>query len=136
MIGAVFTDHPDPQAGLVTVEDEKHEIMAGTVGKGMAAWTEDGAGKKVWNWFDEWYNYECNPRTKTDGAAHVLLSVDENSFVGGKHGEDHPIAWSQEFGGGRTYYTALGHFDEAYEDEAFMGQLHNAVLWTSRVMGE
>ncbi|RKU44031.1 hypothetical protein DL546_004883 [Coniochaeta pulveracea] len=135
MIGAVFTDHPDPQVALVTVEDEKHEIMAGTLGKGRAGWSEDRTGKKVWKWLDEWYNYECNPRTKTDGGAHVLLSVDETSFEGGKHGADHPIAWCQEFEGGRTYYTALGHFDEAYEDEAFIGQLQNAVVWTSRVMG-
>jgi type 1 glutamine amidotransferase len=134
MIGAVFTDHPDPQAGLVRVEDKEHAIIKGTVGKGKGDWVhagDDVGGTTLWKWFDEWYNFAENPRSI--GEVHVLLSVDETSFEGGKHGEDHPIAWCQEFEGGRTFYTALGHFGEAYEDEAFLGQLYNAVLWTSRV---
>lgn len=137
MIGAVFTDHPEPQHGVVTIDDPNHAIIRGTLGKGKGAWhnhkelTDAGSrGTNVrWECFDEWYNYARNPRTV--GNIHVLYSVDETTYKGGKHGQDHPIAWCQEFEGGRSFYTALGHFDEAYSDEAFLGQLLNAIGWTS-----
>ncbi|KAB5550806.1 ThuA-like domain-containing protein [Coniochaeta sp. 2T2.1] len=138
MIGAVFTDHPVPQHGVVTVNDPNHVIIRGTIGKGKGTWhtsdelpqqTSAGAGVR-WECFDEWYNYAQNPRSV--GNIHVLYSVDETTYEGGKHGQDHPIAWCQEFEGARIFYTALGHFDEAYSDEAFVGQLANAIAWTSR----
>lgn len=131
LIGAVFTDHPVPQPGVVTMDDANHAIVRGTVGKGKGTW--HGApdrGCVRWEWFDEWYNYAQNPRLV--GDIHVLYSVDESTYTGGKHGQDHPIAWAHEFEGGRCFYTALGHFDEAYSDEAFLGQLLNAIGWTSR----
>jgi type 1 glutamine amidotransferase len=113
-------------------------IIRGTLGKGKGTWHNHGAiakpgsdGSNVrWECFDEWYNYVRNPRAV--GDIHVLYSVDETTYEGGKHGQDHPISWCQEFEGGRSFYTALGHFDEAYSDAAFLGQLLNAVGWTSR----
>ena len=49
----------------------------------------------------------------------VLLRVDESSYEpvreyfktrGGKAmGKDHPAAWVREHGGGRFFYTELGH---------------------------
>ncbi|MEK7254697.1 MAG: PQQ-dependent sugar dehydrogenase, partial [Bacteroidota bacterium] len=53
----------------------------------------------------------------------VLLTLDEKSFEGGKHGASHPIAWRQDFEGGRSFYTALGHTIEAYSDEKFLKHL-------------
>ncbi|KAH8909250.1 class I glutamine amidotransferase-like protein [Coniochaeta sp. PMI_546] len=138
MIGAVFTDHPEPQHGVVTIEDPSHGIIRGTIGKGKSTWhgydrvaNPGGGGSNVrWGCFDEWYNYAQNPRSVSN--VHVLYSVDETTYQSGKHGQDHPIAWCQDFEGGRSFYTALGHFDEAYSDEAFLGQLLNAIGWTSR----
>lgn len=131
MIGAVFTDHPVPQHGVVTVDDPDHVIIRGSVGKGKGTWhNANGRTDVRWECFDEWYNYAQNPRSV--GDIHVLYSVDESTYEGGKHGQDHPISWCQEFEGGRSFYTALGHFDEAYSDEAFLGQLLNAIGWTSR----
>lgn len=133
LIGAVFTDHPPPQRGAVTVDDPSHAIVRGTVGRGNGFWhggASDGSNVR-WECFDEWYNFAQNPRS-VGGDIHVLYSVDETTYEGGKHGSDHPIAWCNEFDGGRSFYTALGHFDEAYSDEAFLGQLNNAISWTSR----
>jgi type 1 glutamine amidotransferase len=48
-------------------------------------------------------------------------------------GNDHPLAWCREFDGGRSFYTALGHFDEAYQDEAFMKHVLNGILWAARL---
>ncbi|KAI0884038.1 glycosyl hydrolase [Annulohypoxylon maeteangense] len=114
LIGAVFTDHPEPQDGLVTVENKSHVIVAGLPEK--------------LEWFDEWYYFDANPRMKVT----VLLSIDERTYKGGKLGEDHPLAWCREFDGGRSFYTSLGHFDEAYSDEKFMGHILNGVLWAAR----
>jgi type 1 glutamine amidotransferase len=78
---------------------------------------------------DEWYNFTSHPRENR--KLEVLLRGDPKSFQGGKMGEDHPLAWCQEFGGGRVFYTALGHFDEAYKDQWFMGQVRRGILWAS-----
>jgi type 1 glutamine amidotransferase len=38
-------------------------------------------------------------------------------------GTYHPLAWYHDFEGGRSFYTALGHFDEAYSDTLFLEHL-------------
>ncbi|KAI1394706.1 glycosyl hydrolase [Hypoxylon fuscum] len=114
LIGAVFTDHPEPQNGVLTVENQDHIIVSGLPGK--------------WEWFDEWYNFDRNPRDRVK----VLLSIDEKIYEGGKLGEDHPLAWCREFDGGRSFYTSLGHFDEAYADRKFMDHILRGILWAAR----
>src|SRR5262249_2083706 len=58
---------------------------------------------------------------------------DEDSF-----GEDpayrmgyHPVAWYQYYDGGRAFYTALGHGDESYAEDAFRAHLAAAVEWAA-----
>lgn len=118
LIGAHFDMHPDPEEGHVIVEKNNadHEILQGCGGRD--------------DWKDEWYNFTSHPRE--NGNLQILLKGDPLSFQGGKHGADHPLSWYQEFEGGRVYYTALGHFDEAYEDEWFMGQIERGILWAAR----
>ncbi|KAH8727272.1 class I glutamine amidotransferase-like protein [Phaeosphaeriaceae sp. PMI808] len=82
------------------------------------------------NWKDEWYNFRSHPRENVD--LKILLKGDPDSFQGGKMGEDHPLAWCQNFGGRRSFFTALGHFDEAYEDDWYMDQILRGILWTTR----
>ena len=59
---------------------------------------------------DEPYNYETNPR----GKVHVLATYDETTYTGGNMGYDHPIAWCQEYGGGRSIYSGIGHTAASY----------------------
>jgi type 1 glutamine amidotransferase len=118
LVGAHFDYHPAPEEGTLVIEDTGHEIMSGNSG-----------GER--RWMDEWYNFKTHPRDNTN--LHVLVRGDTSSFQGGNMGDDHPLVWCQEFEGGRSFYTALGHFDEAYEDEWFMGQLERAIVWTSGV---
>ncbi|KAJ4126947.1 hypothetical protein NW754_002217 [Fusarium falciforme] len=121
LVGAQFDYHPAPEEGTLVVEDAGHEIMSGSV---------DGERR----WMDEWYNFKTHPRENTN--LHVLVRGDTSSFQGGRMGNDHPLVWCQEFDGGRSFFTALGHFDEAYEDEWFMGQLQRAIVWTSGAASE
>ncbi|KAK4139242.1 ThuA-like domain-containing protein [Dichotomopilus funicola] len=146
LIGAVFANHPVPQWGKVKVLEPGHAIMRrgvslgggggqgeeGDIRKGDSKTVDTSEVRTERTWMDEWYNFKTHPReTKTeDGKGlHVLLTVDEASYEGGTHGEDHPLVWCQELEGGRCFYTALGHFDEAYEDDWFMGQLLGGILW-------
>ncbi|KAI0146410.1 carboxylesterase-like protein [Xylariaceae sp. FL1272] len=116
LVGAYFTNHPKPQHGVVKVENNDHVIVSHYPNQ--------------FNWFDEWYNFSWNPRDKVK----VLLSTDESHYEGGEMGSDHPLAWCREFDGGRSFYTALGHFDEAYQDESFMKHLHSGILWAARLI--
>jgi len=93
----------------------------------MAGAPGDAAVVRKRRWNDEWYNFKTNPR----GNVHVLMSVEEGSYSGGK-GDDHPLAWTQEFESARCFYTSLGHFEEAFEDEWFAGQLERAILWVAK----
>ncbi len=78
-----------------------------------------------WEHTDEWYAFRRNPRENV----RVLLSVDEATYQGGTMGADHPLAWCHEYGGGRSFYTALGHADETYQDPRFLNHLVGALCW-------
>ncbi|KAL6707398.1 hypothetical protein ACN47E_004177 [Coniothyrium glycines] len=118
LIGAHFDMHPPHEAGtvLAEIENQQHFIMNCCGGRE--------------NWMDEWYNFVTHPRENK--SLQVLLRGDTNSFEGGKHGSDHPLAWCQDFEGGRVFFTALGHFDEAYEDEWFNEQILRGIRWAAR----
>ncbi|KAF3002216.1 hypothetical protein E8E14_001884 [Neopestalotiopsis sp. 37M] len=82
LVGAGFTNHPEPQDGVVKIEDPVESL------------TKDFPTE--WKWHDEWYNFQINPRSNVK----VLLSIDEKCYKGGTMGNDHPLAWYQEFEGG------------------------------------
>jgi type 1 glutamine amidotransferase len=111
LVGAWFDRHPPVQPAVVTVEDADHPATAHL--------------GSTWAWTDEWYAFRRNPRSDV----RVLLSVDESGYTGGTMGADHPIAWCREFGGGRSFYTALGHGREAYQEESFQRHLLGALTW-------
>lgn len=59
----------------------------------------------------------------------VLLNLDEGSYKGGKHGASHPIAWAQEYKGGRSFYTGLGHTEADFAEQNFMKHLLGGIVW-------
>ncbi|WP_225753391.1 ThuA domain-containing protein [Actinotalea sp. Marseille-Q4924] len=107
--GAVFTDHPDVQTATVRVVDAGHPSTAHL----PAAWRHT----------DEWYNFRSHPAADRT----VLLTVDEADYDGGSMGEPHPIAWAGPYGRGRTWYTALGHEADAYDDPLLRAHLHGGL---------
>ncbi|KAI0872480.1 carboxylesterase-like protein [Hypoxylon argillaceum] len=116
LVGAYFTNHPEPQHSIVRVENKEHIILS--------------EFPEELKWFDEWYNFTWNPRDKVT----VLLSTDESLYSGGTMGSDHPLAWCREFDGGRSFYTALGHFDDAFENEVFLKHVFNGILWAAQIV--
>ena len=116
--GARFRNHPAQQTATMRVESPTHpstEMLP-----------------KEWIRFDEWYNFTANPREDV----HVLLTLDESTYNpgSGRMGEDHPIAWCQNFEGGRSWYEGAGHVDSAYTDPTFLAHLLGGIEWTAGVV--
>jgi type 1 glutamine amidotransferase len=118
LCGAHFERHPDAEPGVVLIEEGNQNHFIPSCCGGRKDWT------------DEWYNFHTHPRKNEN--LKILLRGDTTTFKGAKMGNDHPLAWYQEFEGGRSFFTALGHFDEAYEDEWFMGQVLRGILWAAK----
>src|SRR5690606_11847775 len=97
LVGGYFANHPHPQEATFHVRDTTHVITSGL----PASFT----------YHDEWYNFK-----KLNPDNNVLITIDESSYEGGAHGEEHPMVWYHEFDGGRSFYTALGHSSESFQD--------------------
>ncbi len=113
LVGAYFANHPDQQQATVKIEDNNHTSTAhlGT----------------EWSRFDEWYSYTSNPRSKVK----VLATLDESSYTGGTMGPDHPIVWCQEYQGGRSWYTGLGHTAASYDEVDFRAHLAGGIRYAA-----
>jgi type 1 glutamine amidotransferase len=107
LVGAYFRSHPAQQ-----------NATADVAGKGAPS---SRALPKRWTRFDEWYNYQTNPRS---AGVRVLATLDETSYaVGPDAMGDHPITWCHRYDGGRAWYTGMGHTKESYTEPLFLGQL-------------
>ncbi|MDF4252623.1 ThuA domain-containing protein [Streptomyces sp. WMMB303] len=113
LAGAYFASHPAIQPATVRIEDRAHPATA-----------QLGAD---WERTDEWYNYRSDPRAH----ARILASLDEDSYTGGTMGEDHPLAWCQEYTGGRAFYTGAGHTRESWADPAFRAHLLGGIRYAT-----
>ncbi|KAJ4990698.1 glycosyl hydrolase [Stagonosporopsis vannaccii] len=120
LIGAHFDMHPDSESGSLIVSDASHPIIDGHT--------------PPEKWMDEWYNFKSHPAHNS--KLQILLKGDTSSFKGGKHGDDHPLAWCQEFEGGRSAYIALGHFDGAWDSEWYVGLAKRGIMWVAKKEAE
>ena len=97
--GVKSAGHPEVQEAACSRQDRNHPATHNL--------------PDSWKWRDEWYNFEPNPRAKV----HVLVTVDETSYHGGKMGKDHPVSWYRQAERGRVWCTALGHTKEGYDQQ-------------------
>lgn len=111
LVGAWFKSHPAIQEAVLARRDSTHPST-----RCLPA---------SWRRTDEWYDFRSLP----PAAATILLSIDERSYQGGAMGEFHPMAWAQQVGGGRAWYTALGHTVASYREPAFLDHLAGGILW-------
>ncbi len=84
---------------------------------------------KRWVRIDEWCNFQTNPR----GSVHVLATIDETTYTGGANGFDHPIAWNQNYDGGRAWYTAGGHTPETFDEPLFQAHLLGGIQFAAGI---
>jgi type 1 glutamine amidotransferase len=114
LIGAYFNGHPWVQEVSITVENPGHPIAQGL-----------GGSFRI---LDEIYQF----RNFLHEGTEVLMSLDTASVdlnATGVEGGEFPLAWTREYGAGRVFYTALGHFDETWLDPRMQSVLRNAILW-------
>lgn len=112
LVGAYFRNHSDVVDGRIFTVNNSHKITEHL--------------NTVWNIQDEWYNFDY-----ISDNINVLLKLDETSYDGGEHPDYHPITWYHEYDGGRSFYTALGHTKEVFEDERFIKLLERGILYVS-----
>jgi len=116
LVGAYFRSHPPG-----TYEADIHIEQPDHVTVKMLP--------KVWRRRDEWYDFKENPRPKVK----VLATLSEASFDHKGMGDDHPIIWCRDLpGGGRSWYTALGHTKETYAEPLFRQSVLAALKWTAK----
>lgn len=113
--GARFVSHPAQQTATMRVESPAHPSTAML--------------PKEWVRFDEWYNFSTNPREDV----HVLITLDESTYNPGRNamGADHPLAWCQNFEGGRSWYEGAGHTDASWADPLFLEHILGGIEWTA-----
>jgi uncharacterized protein len=104
LVGAYFLSHPKQQNADVVVHNHSHPSTTMLPDR--------------WKRFDEWYNYK-----KIVMGIKVLATLDENTYSGGKNGQNHPMVWYREFDGGRSFYTGGGHTNEAFVEPMFVKHL-------------
>ncbi|MBN8858395.1 MAG: ThuA domain-containing protein [Sphingobacteriales bacterium] len=110
LVGAYFLSHPRQQEAKLIVKDKTHPSTKHL--------------PDVWTRKDEWYNFK-----KLNKDVHVLISIDEKSYEGGKNGDDHPMTWYHDYDGGRAFYTELGHTDESYSDPLYLQHILGGIQY-------
>lgn len=110
LVGAQFASHPDIQSATIVKVDTHHVTCKHL--------------PERWIRTDEWYNFRQVPEN-----VNVLLTIDENTYQGGAHGDNHPVSWNHTYDGGRSFYTALGHTVESYQDTMFLEHILQGVKW-------
>lgn len=122
MVGHMFKIHPQVQTATIKVEDANFPGMDQFPNRFL--------------WTEEWYQYDASRSDKL----HYLLTVDEKTYKpsvkwgpneGKGMGDFHPIAWYQEYDGGRAFYTGLGHLPTAYNDARFQQHIYGGIYWAA-----
>ena len=117
LVATQFKDHPKIQPGKIINAAPDHDL------------NQDLPMSWIHN--DEWYNYTEIPKNVT-----TLLRVDESSYEGGIHGDNHPVAWYHCYNGGRIFCTALGHTEESWNSPLFIKHIVNGIRYAAGMMME
>ncbi len=121
MLGGKFLRHPRFQKFVVRVADSSHPA------------TRDLPA--TFEWEDECYYFDhlspgIHPLLVTDPAK--IDDPQKATYPGDRFGDSIPLAWYQEFDGGREFYTALGHQKENYANPILCKHILGGILWTLR----
>lgn len=120
LCGAFFKTHPIAQEATIVFENTDHPAM------------KPFEGMKSYTTFDEWYSFRANPRANVD----VLATLDESTIKKFRNNDfrmgDHPIIWSHEKKGVRSFYTGFGHTHESFQDPLIIEHIKNAINWAAK----
>ena len=108
MIGAEFINHTVAKVQCINMDPE-HPAT-----KGLG---------KVYELTDEIYFMKNYDRAKV----HELLILDK--APGSNQPGFFPIAWCKNYGKGRVFYTALGHFENVWESPEYQMHILGGIKW-------
>jgi uncharacterized protein (TIGR03437 family) len=116
LIGGYFVGHPWTQNVRIDIEDPDHPVTRGL--------------RPSFPLLEEVYQFRAFDRRKT----RVLLTLDTrtvNLRANGvnRNDGDFALAWVHQYGRGRVFYTALGHFDEVFRDANVQRLLRQGLEW-------
>lgn len=114
LVGGYFSSHPAVQEAHLDVVNQKHQSTKHL--------------PKVWIHKDEWYDF----KHIKDGL-NILMTLDEETYKGGKMGKFHPIAWFQKYDGGLSFYTGLGHTEESFDSPLFQRHVLEGIKFVMRI---
>lgn len=126
LVGRSFIIHPPVQTAKLTVTDQTFPGLS-------------QLPKEVL-WTDEWYDF--GPALSQN--LKYLMTVDETSYdthsdwgekKGNGMGDFHPIAWYQDYDGGRSFYTGLGHTKAVYNAPFMLTHLFGGIYWSATGKG-
>lgn len=116
IIGGAFVTHgPGGRTVTMKIEDPDHPAVKML--------------PQGWQFADEFYHHN---RFSRDNV-HVLMSVDKEKTNLAEQkmapDGDYPMAWTNTYGQGRMFYTALGHFERVWDDPQFQQHLLGGLAW-------
>jgi type 1 glutamine amidotransferase len=126
--------------GILKIEDQNHPATR-TLGPSWSINDEFYEfGHEVWDASRPTENVSAVGRLHilmpfSRDRVHVLVSLDSertdlSGLAGIVKGGDYPQAWTRTFGGGRTFYTALGHRDDLWSnDPVFRAHVAGGIRW-------
>lgn len=118
MLGGYFQAHPWTQEVTVIVEDQTHPATRHL--------------PKTLKLKEEVYTFKDWGRERT----RVLISLDKTSVdltKGTRPDHDYALCWCHNYGKGRVFYTAFGHFKELWKEEWLRQHLLNGILWAMKL---
>ena len=116
MIGGYFDGHPWAQQAAVDVEDPQSPLVSGAA--------------PAFRFTEEFYQFRSFSRDRV----RVLLTLDTGSVDMTAPGinrtdGDFPLAWIRNYGQGRVFYSAFGHFPDSFRLPPVRTMLLQALLW-------
>ncbi|NPC44116.1 ThuA domain-containing protein [Nocardioides sp. zg-1230] len=132
LVGAYFQSHPaGTPTATIDVEDKTTASSCALPDR--------------WERTDEWYNFQSKDDPVVNGGGadysprvnpniNVIATLDESTYVendGNATDDDHPIAWYQEFDGGRSFYTGGGHTDASFSEPLFRLHLLGGIQYAA-----
>lgn len=112
MIGGYFERHPKgTPKGVQTVVDAKHPATAKL--------------PKTIERNDEWYYYK-----DFDPTMRVLITIDPATIGDGEADVNpNPLVWCHSYGGGRVFYSGLGHTSTSYSEPYMVSLLTGGLAY-------
>lgn len=126
LVGRTFVIHPAIQTAKVHVIDKYFPGV------------EQMSSSFLWT--DEYYQYSKPHSDKLN----YILSVDEATYSPEADwgyaktkgmGDFHPMAWYQNYDGGRSFYSGLGHLPENYDQALFLSHIYGGIYWAATGKG-